>query len=66
MTERLPRADAVLQPGRPVVCRPCDQAIDGQEAFVGFTEADPAHVCWQCPDCGRRVVELVAEVQRYD
>jgi len=66
MTERLPRADAVLQPGRPVVCRHCDQAIDGQEAFVACTESDPAHVHWQCPDCGRRVVELVAEVQRYD
>jgi len=52
MTERLPRADAVLQPGRDVVCRPCDQEIVGQEAFVGVTEADPAHVCWECPDCG--------------
>jgi RNase P subunit RPR2 len=66
MTERLPRADAVLQPGRDVVCRPCDQEIVGQEAFVGVTEADPAHVCWECPDCGRRVVELVEEVQRYE
>jgi len=28
--------------------------------FVGCTEADPAHIHWQCPDCGRRVVELVA------
>jgi len=64
MTERLPRADAVLQPGREVVCRPCGQEITGQEAFDGIHHADPVRVCWECPDCGRRVVELVAEVQR--
>jgi RNase P subunit RPR2 len=60
----LPPADTVLQPGREVICRGCDQAISNQESFVGCTSSDPAHVLWECPDCGRRVVELIAEVQR--
>jgi len=57
----IPHADAVVQPGRDVHCRRCEQEISTQEAWVGDTAEPPAHVLWECPDCGFSVAELLGD-----
>jgi hypothetical protein len=57
----IPHADSVVQPGRDVRCRRCEQEISTQEAWVGATGEPPAHVLWECPDCGFSVAELLGE-----